>query len=68
MDKVTCNVCIPGFQPSVDGSSCNSQKCTVENCQTCIPYATSPSLQSSLCMICENGYFLNSYLQCIAYT
>lgn len=52
--------------PATDGQSCIPQTCSVPYCQICIQNRQSTNgLQ--MCLVCQQGYFLNSYLQCINY-
>lgn len=63
--NVVCNFCTLGFQTSGDQLSCVPQTCNAWKCQICLP---GPQATSNLCIICEQGYFLNSYMQCVAYS
>lgn len=56
-----CKTCLPGYQPDLEGY-CQVQNCKALNCRVCLP-----STSANLCMICQQGYFLNSYQQCVQY-
>ena len=50
------------MQPSTDGKSCTAAVCPLDNCNLCLPMET-----FTACFVCEQGYFLNSYFQCVPY-
>ena len=44
---------------------CIPQNCMTPNCKVCLPGS---DLSEYLCLLCEQGYFLNSYLQCAQFS
>ena len=60
-----CPVCSFGFTPSSDLQSCQPQDCVTPNCAMCVPSAG--HLSGKLCAVCEQGYYTNSYFQCVQY-
>ncbi len=52
------------MQPSSDGLSCIPQNCTIPNCLVCDYQYTYK--KATLCLVCNQGYYLNSYFQCTA--
>ena len=59
-DETVCDRCFLGLEPSLDGSVCEAGTCNSLNCQICYP-----GYGMDFCLICADGYFLNSYYQCI---
>lgn len=67
---VICKTCNFGLQPSSNGQSCVPQTCNAPNCAICLQntgnYNTYNN-QAQLCFVCKQGYFINSYFQCVSY-
>lgn len=62
-----CLECTPGYQSN--GASCLPENCTLEGCSICMPIASSSgSYFSKSCLLCNEGYFLNNYFECVPYT
>lgn len=57
-----CKYCMPGYQSNSNQTLCLPQVCQVANCMVCIP-----KYNTAMCMLCSQGYFLNSYFQCVPY-
>lgn len=57
-----CTACYFGLTPSSTGQSCEPIDCMVDNCHLCLQ---EPTFQ--ICIACQQGYFLNSYYQCVSY-
>lgn len=61
-----CVMCEYGLQPAQGGQTCVPQTCSVPNCQICLQNKMANNgLQ--LCLVCQQGYFINSYFQCVSY-
>lgn len=59
-------MCEYGLQPAQGGQTCVPQTCSVPNCQICLQNKMANNgLQ--LCLVCQQGYFINSYFQCVSY-
>ena len=63
-----CESCYFGLMPNSDGSSCEPQTCTINNCQLCTHIDVPQYSDVEICLACEQNYFLNSYRQCVAYS
>lgn len=64
--QTICSMCMYGLQPASNGQSCVPQSCSVPNCQVCLGNKMfNNGLQ--LCMVCQQGYFINSNYQCVSY-
>ena len=61
-NNTLCDACYFGLQPATDKLSCTTAKCTLPNCQFCIPG------EEMGCLFCAQDYFLNSYFQCVKYS
>ena len=58
-----CTSCYLGMQPTTDGTACTAAVCPLDNCNLCLPLDS-----FTACFVCEQGYFLNSYFQCVPYS
>ena len=67
--ELKCSACFLGFEPTTDQKSCVPQTCDVPYCQVCLPTGALMGMMGKrICILCEQGYFLNSYLQCVSYS
>jgi hypothetical protein len=51
------------MQPNSDGN-CSLSVCNVPYCSVCTPM----SQNTQICLLCNQGYALNSYFQCVQYS
>ena len=60
-----CLECYFGLMPNAAMDECVPLQCTDSNCNLCL-YQMATKTQ--MCMACEQGFFLNSYFLCVAYS